>query len=129
MQQNPHAISTQVNDPRNEAYFSAPELSAELGCSPKICGILITPSATKLHLAHYPERQQMCASSTSLMRKAPLVGTLCKPTSFTGLGETTQDQGSAKHRISASAKGSWAILNESHENKPFASAFLLVKRG
>lgn len=101
-----------------------PRFLAALGCSPK--------SAAPNTLCHEGASHTLPkthASSTFPGREASLAGTWCQPTSSAGQGEATQDRGSARHRISTSATGSQAILNESHKNKPFASAFRLVKRG
>lgn len=100
-----------------------------LGCSLKPAASPSPPSATKLHLARCSEGQRMHASSTSLMRKASPALHCANTQALWDGGETTQDQGSARHWISTSATGSWAILNESQKNKPFTSAFLLVKHG
>lgn len=118
-QQNPHATSARVHDPRKGVCFSAPLTFWQCWAAPQN----LQPPPPLCHEAAPRSLPDTPASSASL------AGPWCQPTSSAAQGEATQDQGSARHWISTSATGSQAILNDSHQNKPFASAFLLVKRG
>lgn len=81
----------------------------------------ITPSATKPHLARRPQGRGTRASITPLTRKASAGRASCEPASFCGTGSDAAGPGLRKTlRISTSATGSWAVLHESRENKPFA---------
>lgn len=82
-QQNPHATSALVHDPRKGACFSAPTLSGSDRLLPKFCSPH-HPSATKPRTG---------ASSTLAGREASLAGTWCQPTSSAGQGEATQGRG------------------------------------